>query len=71
MHKLDDALWAYRTTYKIPIGTIHFCLVYGKSYHLPVELEHKAYWAIQILNFDLKPVGEKRVLQLNDLEEIR
>ncbi|KAJ9179283.1 hypothetical protein P3X46_011092 [Hevea brasiliensis] len=56
---------------KTPIGTTPFQLVYGKSCHLPVELEHKAYWAIQILNFYLKAVGEKRLLQLNKLEEIR
>ncbi|KAJ9159654.1 hypothetical protein P3X46_025142 [Hevea brasiliensis] len=69
--KLDDALWAYCTAYKTPIGTTPFGLVYGKSCHLPIKLEHKAYWAIQILNFDLKAIGEKRLLQLNELEEIR
>ena len=45
--KLPDALWAYRTTYKIPIGMSPFQLVCGKTCHLPVELEHRAHWAIR------------------------
>ena len=69
--KLNEALWAYRTAYKTPIGTTPFKLVYGKSCHLPVELEHKAYWAIKMLNMNYTAAGEKRVLDLNELEELR
>ncbi|XP_057734173.1 uncharacterized protein LOC130949485 [Arachis stenosperma] len=45
--KLGDALWAYQTAYKIPIAMSPIQLVYGKDFHLPVEVEHKAYWAVK------------------------
>ena len=69
--KLDDALWAFRTAYKTPVGTTPYRLVYGKTCHIPVELEHKTYWAIKATNLDMTLAGKHRLLQLNELEEIR
>nr|GEV69637.1 reverse transcriptase domain-containing protein [Tanacetum cinerariifolium] len=69
--KLDDALWAFRTAYKTPIGCTPYKLLYGKACHLLIELEQEAYWALKRENFDLTIVGDHRKIQLNELNEIR
>nr|GEX38429.1 reverse transcriptase domain-containing protein [Tanacetum cinerariifolium] len=69
--KLDDTLWAFRTAYKTPIGCTPYKLVYRKACHLPIELEHKAYWALKHANFDIQTAGDHRKVQLNELNELR
>jgi hypothetical protein len=69
--QLSDTLWAYRTAFTTPIGISPDQIVYKKACHLPIELEHKAYWAIKQLNFNLSKAGSQSKLQLNELEELR
>ena len=69
--KLPDALWAYRTAFQTPIEMSPFRLIYCYPFHLPVELEHRAYWAIKKLNLSLDQDRKERLLQLQELQELQ
>ena len=69
--KLPDALWAYHTAFKTPIGMSPFRLIHGKPCRLLVELEHRAYCAIEKLNLSLDQSGKERLIQLQELQELR
>lgn len=57
-------MWTYRTTFRSHICLEPFLMVYKKSCHLPVELEHKASWALEFLNFDLSVKEESTATQV-------
>ena len=46
-------------------------LVYGKAYHLPVEIEYRAWWAVKKLNLDMDRAGLNRLLDINEVKELR
>ncbi|XP_016681095.1 uncharacterized protein [Gossypium hirsutum] len=69
--KLVEALWAYRTAFKTLLGISPFKIIYGKPCHLPIELEHNAFWAIKKLNMDWVTANHKRLLELDEMEEFR
>ncbi|XP_028804630.1 uncharacterized protein LOC114759595 [Neltuma alba] len=68
--RLDYTQWAYRIGHKTPIGMSPYQIIYGKSCHIPVELEHQSYWAVKSCNADLEEAGLNRLLQIQELEEI-
>ncbi|GJX04164.1 reverse transcriptase domain-containing protein [Tanacetum coccineum] len=70
-HKLDDALWAFRTVFKTPLGTTPFRIIYGKACYFPIKLEHKAYWTLMACNMDLTIAGANIFLQINEQDELR
>ncbi|RDX77209.1 Retrovirus-related Pol polyprotein, partial [Mucuna pruriens] len=67
---LKDALWAHRTTYQTLLGMSPYQIVFGKAYHLPIEIEHYVYWAMKRCNFSFDQAGKERKIQLQELEEL-
>lgn len=60
---LDNDLYAYHITYKTPIGMSLYQLVFDKSFHLLVELEHKALWALKNMNLDWEDASNLRLIK--------
>ena len=61
---LKDALWAHRTAYRTPLGMSPYSVVFGKACHLPMEIKHRAYWAVKSCNMSFDEAGMERKLQL-------
>jgi hypothetical protein len=53
------------------MGMSPYKMVYGKACHVPLELEHKAFWVVKELNRDFKLAGKKKLLDLSSLDEWR
>ncbi|RDY01970.1 hypothetical protein CR513_14634, partial [Mucuna pruriens] len=67
---LENALWVHKIVYRTPLGMSPYQIVFHKACHLPVEIEHQAYWAIKRCNMAYDQVGKERKLQLQELEEV-
>lgn len=66
---LDDALWVCRFAFEIPLGISPYRLINGKACHLPIDLQHKIFWDVKKLYFNMHVVGQEKILQVNELEE--
>ncbi|RDY13722.1 gag-pol, partial [Mucuna pruriens] len=67
---LEDALWAHRTAYQTPLGMSPYQIVFGKACHLPMEIEHRAYWAVKQCNLAYDQARKQRKFQLQELNEL-
>ncbi|RDX85338.1 hypothetical protein CR513_33482, partial [Mucuna pruriens] len=67
---LENALWAHKTAYQTPLRMSPYRIVFDKACHLPIEIEHRAYWTVKQSNMAYDQAGMERKLQLQELEEI-
>nr|GEW96738.1 reverse transcriptase domain-containing protein [Tanacetum cinerariifolium] len=67
LDKLDDALWAFRIAFKTPIGCTPYKMLYRKSCHLPIKLEHKVYWALKHA-YENSLIYKERTKKLHDFK---
>jgi hypothetical protein len=66
-----EALWAYRTTWRNTTRFTPYNLVYGKQILLPIEFQVKTFRIIAQLEMNLLAEKQQRILQLNELNEVR
>ena len=71
--RLTDTLWAYRIAFKTSLGMSPYRIVYEKPCHLPIELEHKAYWTIKIfnLNHEASKLRKLKIIELQEMMHMR
>src|SRR4051812_28939733 len=70
-HRLDDIVWAYRTSFQTPFRGSPYRTVFGYHCHLPTDLQQRCYWTCRIMNYDLQEAGEKDLLEFHELDDWR
>jgi transposase InsO family protein len=69
--RLLEALWAYKTSWRNTTENSPYDLIYGKQILLPIEFQIKTFRMEARLGMDLLEAQKQRLLQLNELDEIR
>lgn len=71
LDKLKEQLWAYKITWKNTTRFSPYQLVYGKEVLLPIEFQIHTLKIASGLGLDLSKAQQQRLMQMNELDEIR